>query len=158
KRPAEWLRAISQYRGTVSFAPSFAYDLCVRRVKPRDVEGIDLSCWRVAGCGGEPIHAQALVAFAEAFRAVGFLWTSFVPSYGPAEHVLAATLAPRGRPIRVAHVSTGAARGSAISSERAHDEQVTIVSCGPPLPGHRLRIVDEHGRSLPDGVVGEITL
>src|SRR5262249_49887174 len=79
-------------------------------------------------------------------------------SYGLAEHVLAATLAPRGRPIRVAHVSTGAARGSAISSERAHDEQVTIVSCGPPLPGHRLRIVDEHGRTLPDGVVGEITL
>ncbi|PWT86412.1 MAG: hypothetical protein C5B57_01135 [Blastocatellia bacterium] len=160
KRPAEWLRAISRYRGTVSFAPSFAYDLCVRRVKPRDLEGIDLSCWRVAGCGGEPIHAEALLAFAEAFRAVGFRETSFVPSYGLAEHVLAATLAPLGRPIRVAHVSTGdgATPNNGILPESGPGEQVMIVSCGPPLPGHRLRILDENGRSAPEEVIGEITL
>jgi fatty-acyl-CoA synthase len=160
KRPAEWLRAISRHRGTVSFAPSFAYDLCVRRVKPRDLEGIDLTCWRVAGCGGEPIHAQALAAFAEAFRVVGFRDTSFVPSYGLAEHVLAATLAPRGRPLRVAHLSAGdvAGRVAGISPENARAEQTTIVSCGPCLPGHRLRIVDENGRNLPDGAIGEIML
>ena len=60
KRPAEWLRAISRHRGTVSFAPNFAYDLAVRRVKDRDLEGLDLSSWRIAGCGAEPVHAPTL--------------------------------------------------------------------------------------------------
>src|ERR1700682_6472323 len=80
KRPVEWLRAISRYRGTVSFAPNFAYDLAVRRVKETDLEGLDLSCWRVAGCGAEPIHAPTLAAFAERFRPVGCRETSFLPS------------------------------------------------------------------------------
>ena len=137
RRPAEWLRAISRHRATVSFAPNFAYDLCVRRVKDLDLAGVDLSCWRVAGCGAEPIHAPTLAAFAERFRAFGFRETSFLPGYGLAEHVVAATFAPRGRPIR----TDGA-----------------LVSCGVPLPDHRLRIVDEHGRELPEREVGEITL
>ena len=100
KRPAEWLRAISRHRATVSFAPNFAYDLCVRRVKDADLAGVDLSCWRVAGCGAEPIHAPTLAAFADRFRAVGFRETSFLTGYGLAEHVVAATFAPRGRPLR----------------------------------------------------------
>jgi fatty-acyl-CoA synthase len=79
KRPAAWLRAISHYRSTVSFAPNFAYDLCVRRVKDRDLEGLDLSSWRIAGCGAEPIHAPTLAAFAEKFASVGFRPTSFLP-------------------------------------------------------------------------------
>ena len=77
KRPAEWLRAIARHRATVSFAPNFAYALCVRRVKDRDLEGLDLSCWRVAGCGGEPIHAPTLAAFAEKFAPVGFREPAF---------------------------------------------------------------------------------
>src|SRR4029077_7657447 len=79
KRPAEWLKAISRYRATVSFAPNFAYDLLVRRVKDRDLDGLDLSSWRVAGCGAEPIHAPTLKAFAERFAAVGFRASSFLP-------------------------------------------------------------------------------
>jgi len=100
KRPVEWLRAISRHAGTVSFAPNFAYDLCLRRVKDRDFEGLDLSGWRVAGCGAEPIHAGTLRAFAEKFAAVGFSDDSFVPSYGLAEHVVAASFSPRGRALR----------------------------------------------------------
>ena len=124
RRPAEWLRAISRHRATVSFAPNFAYDLCVRRVKDADLAGVDLSCWRVAGCGAEPIHAPTLAAFAERFAAFGFRETSFLPGYGLAEHVVAATFAPRGRTLR----TDGA-----------------LVSCGVPLPDHQLRIVDEAG-------------
>jgi acyl-CoA synthetase (AMP-forming)/AMP-acid ligase II len=97
RRPADWLRAISRYRGTVSFAPTFAYDLAVRRIKKHDLDGLDLSCWRVAGCGAEPIHAPTLVAFAKKFHSVGFRETSFLPCYGLAEHVLAATCSPLGR-------------------------------------------------------------
>jgi fatty-acyl-CoA synthase len=137
RRPAEWLRAISRHRATVSFAPNFAYDLCVRRVKDVDLAGVDLSCWRVAGCGAEPIHAPTLSAFAERFAAFGFRETAFLPGYGLAEHVVAATFAPRGRPIRT---------------------DSALVSCGVPFPDHRLRIVDDDGGELPERAVGEIML
>ena len=141
KRPVEWLRAISRQRATVSFAPNFGYDLCVRRVKESEMEGLDLSCWRVAGCGAEPIHAATLAAFADRFRHVGFRETSFLPSYGLAEHVLAATFAPRGRWVRTEPRSG-----------------VDLVSCGSPLPGHQLRIVAEDGGDLPERAIGEIAL
>jgi fatty-acyl-CoA synthase len=137
RRPADWLRTISRHRATVSFAPNFAYDLCVRRIKASDLAGVDLSCWRVAGCGAEPIHAPTLAAFAERFSAVGFRDTSFLPGYGLAEHVVAATFAPRDRSIRT---------------------DGTLVSCGVPLPGHRLRIVSEDGVEVPEREVGEILL
>jgi fatty-acyl-CoA synthase len=158
KRPATWLQAISRYRGSVSFAPNFAYDLCVRRVKARDLEGVDLSSWRVAGCGGEPIHAATLMAFAEKFRAAGFRESSFVPSYGLAEHVLAVTLAPCNRALRVEH-------RAALADTRADDgvplgdnQTLNVVSCGRPLPGHQVCIVDESGNELPERAIGEIAL
>jgi fatty-acyl-CoA synthase len=141
KRPVEWLRAISRHRATISFAPNFAYDLCVRRVKEPELEDLDLACWRVAGCGAEPVHAATLAAFAEKFRSAGFRETSFMPSYGLAEHVVAATLAPAGRGIRI--------------DRRAG---IDLVSCGPPLPGHRIRIVADDGREVAPGATGEIAL
>jgi fatty-acyl-CoA synthase len=141
KRPIEWLRAVSRHRATISFAPNFAYDLCVRRVKDGDLDDLDLSCWRVAGCGAEPIHAGTLAAFAAKFRAAGFADTSFAPSYGLAEHVLAATLAPPGRRIRTDRRSG-----------------VEVVSCGFPLSNHRVRIVDDEGREIAAGSMGEIAL
>jgi acyl-CoA synthetase (AMP-forming)/AMP-acid ligase II len=160
KRPVEWLRAISRYRATISFAPNFAYDLCVRRIKDCDVEGVDLSCWRVAGCGAEPIHAPTLAAFAEKFRPVGFRETSLLPSYGLAEHVLAATFPPRDRRPRVeqARADDLNERRVAIPPEGDDQPAATLVSCGLPLPGHQIRIVDERGRELSERHVGEITL
>src|SRR5204862_6324561 len=82
KRPTKWLEAISKYRGSISFAPNFAYDLCRRRVKPSQIAALDLSSWRVAGCGAEPIRPESLRAFAEHFASAGFRLSSFVPSYG----------------------------------------------------------------------------
>jgi acyl-CoA synthetase (AMP-forming)/AMP-acid ligase II len=160
KRPGTWLRAISRHHASVSFAPNFAYDLCVRRVSDRDLEGVDLSSWRVAGCGGEPIHAPTLSAFAERFRGAGFRETSFVPSYGLAEHVLAATLAPSNRIMRLEHLRADdiAERAVATPAEGTEAERVTVVSCGGPLPGHDIRIVDEHGRAVNERAIGEITL
>jgi fatty-acyl-CoA synthase len=67
KRPARWLEAISRYRGSISFGPNFAYALCVKRIKDSEVQDLDLSSWRVAGCGAEPIRAENLQAFAEKF-------------------------------------------------------------------------------------------
>ena len=160
RRPVEWLRAISRHRATISFAPNFAYALCVRRVKDRDLEGLDLSCWRVAGCGGEPIHAPTLTAFAEKFAPVGFRETSFLPSYGLAEHVLAATFAPRGRRPRVEKMPADDLTEwrPAVPDNGTAGSAAMLVSCGRPFPGHRLRIVDQHERELPERHVGEITL
>jgi fatty-acyl-CoA synthase len=119
KRPVEWLRAIGRFRGTVSFAPNFAYDLCVRRVKDRDLAGLDLSSWRIAGCGAEPIHPETLVAFADRFAPAGFRATSFLPSYGLAENVLAATFPPRDRQLRTERLSFARSPPSAWRGRRA---------------------------------------
>jgi fatty-acyl-CoA synthase len=160
KRPVEWLRAITRHRGTVSFAPNFAYDLCVRRIKDRDLEGLDLSSWRIAGCGAEPLHAGTLAAFATKFAPAGFRATSFVPSYGLAEHVLAATFASRSRLPRVEHVSTGdlTERRLAVPADPGTGGAIALVGCGSPLPGHQLRIVGEDGCAVPERHVGEILL
>jgi fatty-acyl-CoA synthase len=157
RRPAEWLRAITRHRATVSFAPNFAYDLCVRRVK--DLAGLDLSTWRIAGCGAEPIHPPTLAAFAEKFAPAGFRDTSFLPCYGLAEHVLAATFPPRGRRPRTEIVSADGLTGARIAVP--HDgtgPSVALVSCGSALPGHRLRIAGEDGRAVAERHVGEILL
>jgi len=157
KHPVEWLRAITRHRATVSFAPNFAYDLCLRRVA--ETTGLDLSSWRVAGCGAEPIHAATLAEFAAKFAAAGFRETSYVPCYGLAEHVLAATLSPRGRPPRVEHVSAEALASGRAAMEQAEDDRsVALVSCGPSLSGHQLRIVGDDGRVVAERQVGEIHL
>ncbi|HEY7288020.1 MAG TPA: fatty acyl-AMP ligase [Vicinamibacterales bacterium] len=159
RRPVEWLRALTRHRGTISFSPNFGYDLCVRRVKDRELDGLDLSAWRIAGCGAEPIHAQTLEAFAERFARSGFRRTSLFPSYGLAEHVLAASFSPRGR----------GARSEVVAEEGLEHERVarpacdgsagiTLVSCGRPFPGHEIRILNEDGQPLPERSIGEIVL
>jgi fatty-acyl-CoA synthase len=141
KRPLDWLRAISRHRGTISFSPTFGYELCARRVKDRDLADLDLSSWRVAGCGAEPIHAPTLTAFAGKFAACGFRSGSLLPSYGLAEHVVAATLAPLGRAPRVRRIGSD-----------------DLVGCGQALVDHKIRIVDENGEPVPHGGIGEIEL
>src|SRR5215467_14175727 len=160
KRPIEWLRALSKYKGTISFAPNFAYDLAVRRVKDADLAGLDLSSWRVAGCGAEPIHASTLSAFATKFQACGFRETSFQPSYGLAEIVLAATMSPPGRRLHVERLLADdvTVRRIATHANGSRAETVSVVACGTPLPGHGVRILDEDGRPLPERHIGEIVL
>lgn len=158
KRPTEWLKAIHRYRGTASFAPSFAYDLCLRRVKPADLAQLDLSCWKVAGCGAEPVRADTLEAFARAFAPAGFDSRAFLPCYGMAEHTLAITFAARGRQLQVDEISAEAlvVRRRASAPRRPHERALRIVNCGKPFPGHQVRIVDEDGRVLPERAIGEI--
>jgi acyl-CoA synthetase (AMP-forming)/AMP-acid ligase II len=159
KRPTAWLEAISAHRGTVSFAPTFAYDVCVRRIKPSQIDGLDLSSWRVAGCGAEPVRARTLRAFADRFRGAGFRVSSFMPSYGLAEHSLAVALSRRGLHSdvvdgkRLVRESRAIPAGDDVSASAS---AVELVACGQPLPDHEVRIVDDEERDLPERHVGRI--
>jgi len=158
KRPVAWLRAISRYRGTVSFAPNFAYEMCLRRVKDAELDGLDLSSWRVAGCGAEPIQAATLEAFAAKFARIGFHAASLIAAYGLAEHTLAVTLGPRGRGLRVDAVRASelvASRRAVPCSPDAPDAS-RLVGCGRPFPDHALKVVDDEGQPVGERIVGEI--
>ena len=91
KRPLNWLRNMSQYKGTHSQAPNFAYDLCTRRIKPKQIAELDLSFWEAAGNAAEPINPHVMAKFVETFSPCGFKWETFAPSYGLAENTLLAT-------------------------------------------------------------------
>jgi amino acid adenylation domain-containing protein len=136
QRPLRWLEAISRYRGTVSGGPNFAYELCLRKASPEALAGLDLSSWRVAFNGAEPVRASTLERFAEAFAPCGFRPEAFYPCYGLAEATL---------------FVTGGEPGSLPRIEGSR------VSCGRAWMGQRLAIADpETGTELPPGVEGEI--
>ncbi|HKI01815.1 MAG TPA: fatty acyl-AMP ligase [Thermoanaerobaculia bacterium] len=153
-RPALWLRAISRYRATISPAPNFAYSLCVTRVADAEMEGMDLSCWRTALNGAESVAPSVLRAFCDRFARWGFRPEALTPVYGLSEAALAVTFSDLDRPFRGRRFDReGLSRdGAARESEDGRE----IVSVGRPVPGFRLRIVDEAGNDLPEGRVGRV--
>ncbi|GAA5178396.1 AMP-binding protein [Niveibacterium umoris] len=156
-RPQRWLEAISRYRGTLSAAPNFAYDLCVRKIPDADLPGLDLSCWRYAFNGAEPVSAATLDAFATRFAAAGFRRASLAPVYGLAECSVGLAFPPAGRGPRVDRVRAGrfAAEGVAEPAQ-AGDDALQIPACGRPLPDHEVRVVDVDGHELPERRVGRL--
>jgi fatty-acyl-CoA synthase len=155
RRPLLWLDLISRHGGTVSYSPTFGYDLCARR---GDAAGeLDLSRWRIAGVGGDMVRAGPLEAFAERFAAAGFRRTAFVASYGMAEATLALTMAPldQGLQADLVDVDRMERDGEVVSGEGA-ERRRSFVRCGPILPGHELEVRDEAGAVLPEGRVGRI--
>jgi amino acid adenylation domain-containing protein len=141
RRPAAWVEAVAKYRVSTSGAPNFAYALVAEEIERRGLPGpgVDLSCWRVAYCGAEPVRAQALRRFADCLSPLGFSAESFVPCYGLAEATLLVTCAPIGRRV-VTHEAPGSA---------------SVVSCGP-AQGCNLAVVDPARRRCPAGQEGEI--
>ncbi len=157
RSPRLWLDKIHQHRGTITYAPSFAYALVAKRLKEKDVEGLDLSCLRVAGCGAEPIRARALRDFAARLAPARFDPRSFVPSYGMAEATLAITFAPLGGGLRTDEVDPSMlTKGEATRAPGPDAAYQEIVDCGVPFPAHELAIVDESGQRLGERRVGQI--
>lgn len=155
--PRIWLKAIDKYRGTITYAPNFAFAQVVKRLRDSDLENLDLSCVRIAGCGAEPIQASTLRSFAERLSPTGFRAEAFLPSYGMAESTLAISLHQPGTPFRTEWVNTEDLKlGQAIPALEANGNAREIVSCGLPLPDHQLAIVNEDGQMLPEREVGEI--
>ncbi len=155
QRPARWLEAISRYRATTSGGPSFAYDLCVRKVPEPDRAGLDLSSWEVAFNGAEPVRAETLERFAADFGSVGFQRRAFYPCYGLAEATLFVTGGdPAAEPV-LAEVDRAALEQGRVS--RPQGVVRRLVGCGRPAAGLEVVIADpESGRRLPADQVGEI--
>src|SRR5436305_2698891 len=153
-RPALWLRTLSRYRATISPAPNFAYSLCVSRVSDAEMEGVDLSGWRTALNGAEPVAPSVLRAFCDRFARWGFRREALTPVYGLSEAALAVTFSDLGRPFRGRRFDRESLSHDRAARETADGRE--IVSVGRPVPGFRLRIVDEAGRDLPAGKVGRV--
>ena len=157
ERPLRWLQAITRLRATISGGPDFAFRLCVDRVKATQLAGLDLSCWRVAFSGAEPIRSDTLRAFARHFEPAGFDADALFPCYGLAEATLFVSGAARGEGAAIgsfhpASVARGSPRACAPSPE-AHE----LVACGTPAVEHIVAIVDAASlQDLPDDTVGEI--
>ncbi len=153
-RPAIWLQALSRWKGTISPAPNFAYALCVERIRDEELAGLDLSHWRVALDGAEPVTPGVLDRFVERFAAAGLRPEALTPVYGLAEAALAVTFSSLRERFRVTRFDREALIARGIG--RLDDDGLPLVSLGPPLPGFELRIVDAAGHGLGPGRLGRV--
>jgi fatty-acyl-CoA synthase len=153
KEPEVWVRTLSEDRGTISFAPNFGYALTARRTTSTD--GLDLSAMRVLGCGAEPIQPDAIHSFFERFRETGLKRSAFLACYGLAETTLAVTFAAMEDELKVDHLESEATDDDTSGVHRL-EHRIPVVSCGRPLPRHRVSILGESGEPLPERRVGEV--
>jgi acyl carrier protein len=155
-RPERWLQAFHKHRGTIAAAPNFAYELCVRKIADRDIQGVDLSSWRAALNGAEPVNPETLERFAQRFASYGFRREAQLPVYGLAEAALAVTVPPLNRGPLVDRIEreTFTAQGRAIPAAREDETAIAFVSSGKALPRHEVRIVGERGNEVPERTEG----
>ncbi|MEZ5920614.1 MAG: fatty acyl-AMP ligase [Parvularculaceae bacterium] len=160
RRPLLWLRIITENKATITYSPSFGYELSARRASKAEDGALDLSTIRVAGIGGDMVRPEALNLFAEAFAPVGFRANAFRPSYGMAEATLAVSFTQCSTPVAVDYVDmrhynrSGVAQpASAVTSP---EHRRGFVLCGKALPDHELDVRGENGETLADRKVGRI--
>ncbi len=159
RRPALWLRLMSENRSTVSYSPSFGYDLAARRINGEAVT-LDLSNWRAAGIGGDMVRADVLKQFGDTLSIAGFNYNAFMPSYGMAESTLAVSFSDVSQPIRIDTIDklTFKLSGRAVPALETQDKDAvrSFVVCGKPLPGHEMVVRDDMGSVLRDREIGHI--
>ena len=158
RRPLAWLDMISRNPGTsVSYSPTFGYDICARRISSQThvSERFDLSRWRVAGNGADMIRPDVMQGFVDAFAPAGFKAAAFLPSYGLAEATLAVTLMPPGEGIRVELVEEERLSGSPRDLSRPARYRA-IVNCGLPVRGMEVVIRGEHGEPVAHHHIGKV--
>lgn len=173
-RPVSWLKAMHHFKATYSVAPTFAYTIAHKKIHDRELEGIDLSSWRLAFIGAEPIDSETAKGFIQKFAKYKFKSSAFYPVYGMAEATLALAFPPCGRDpqydtidrkkiaeekraISVPHPATPPHSLSPSVTLSLQPEAITFVSVGQVLPDHTLRIIDpETCLDLPERCIGEI--
>jgi len=161
RRPLSWLTLISRNpHNTLSYSPTFGYDICARRISPSIpvAERYDLSRWRVAGNGADMIRPEVMQAFVDTFAPAGFKASAFLPSYGLAEATLAVTIMPVGEGIQCDLIDERTLSGA--TEPRAEHRLPTryraIVNCGKAVPGLTIEVRDENGKLLPDRKIGRV--
>jgi fatty-acyl-CoA synthase len=157
-RPERWLWAIHQRRATLSGAPNFAFELCVRRIPDGALEGLDLSSWRAAMNGAEPVSPGTVERFTRRFGRHGFRPEALMPAYGLAENSVALALPPMGTGTRFDRVAREPFQreGRAVPAGEDDTSVLSFVNAGRPLPRHEVRIIDDEGRDVDERVVGRL--
>jgi fatty-acyl-CoA synthase len=158
RRPLLWLELISRNKATISYSPTFGYELCARRVKPEQVAELDLSSWRVAGLGAEMIRADSMREFSRTFAPAGFNPKAFLSSYGLAECTLAVSFMPIDSGIEVDLVDESllSLEHRAVPATDQTAKVREVVNCGIPMPEYDLDIRDENGDTVGERSVGKI--
>ena len=158
RRPLAWLDLISRHKGTtLSYSPTFGYDICARRIssQTKASDRFDLSRWRVAGNGADMIRPDVMQSFVDAFADAGFQANAFLPSYGLAEATLAVSIMPPGEGIRVELVAETDLSGGATRKDRPQRFRA-IVNCGKPVRDMTVQIREEDGTPLPERAIGKL--
>ena len=158
RRPLAWLDLISRNPGTtLSYSPTFGYDICARRIssQTRASERFDLSRWRVAGNGADMIRPDVMQSFVDAFDDAGFKASAFLPSYGLAEATLAVTIMPPGEGLIVELVDEGELSGDPQSADKPQRFRA-IVNCGKPCRDMAVEIRDSDGATMPERAIGKV--
>jgi acyl-CoA synthetase (AMP-forming)/AMP-acid ligase II len=155
-RPARWLEAISQHRCTLSPAPAFAFPYAAHRIRDAELQGLDLSSWRIAYCGAEPIHPRAVERFTQRFAPVGFSAGTIFPCYGLAETTLAVTFGPPGRGVREVAVSRRRLAQGEVAPPEGEADRLDLVKNGRTLPELALEVRDDAGRPVAPGRTGAV--
>jgi fatty-acyl-CoA synthase len=170
--PARWLQAFHHYRGTIGAAPNFAYELAAAKISDDQIQDLDLSTWRAALNGAEPVLPATLDRFVARFAKCGFRRETLLPVYGLAEASLAVTIPPVGRGPRVdrldraafaqegravpLHAPPEATGGNSPRPSNEDPDVISFVSVGPPVPDHEVRIANDQGEDVADGVEGQL--
>jgi len=151
-RPSSWLRAIHRHRGTISGGPNFSYELCIRRISEQEMEGIDLSSWRFAFNGAEPVSPETIFSFESKFSKWGLRKNAISPVYGLAECTVGLSFTTPGEPWRMDTLDreTFTTTGEAVDAGPQDPAPLKIVGCGNVIAGHDVRVVDGAGLELPD--------
>jgi fatty-acyl-CoA synthase len=159
RRPLAWLDMISRNPATsVSYSPTFGYDICARRMSSQinGSDRFDLSRWRIAGNGADMIRPDVMQAFVDEFADAGFRASAFCPSYGLAEATLAVSLMPPGEGIRLELVEESELSGGGADPEDRPCRYRAVVNCGKPVTGMEIEIRDDQGNPLPDRGIGKV--
>ncbi|KRC82656.1 fatty acyl-AMP ligase [Sphingomonas sp. Root241] len=159
RRPLAWLDLISRNQGTtLSYSPTFGYDICARRMssQTKASDRFDLSRWRVAGNGADMIRPDVMQSFVDAFADAGFKASAFLPSYGLAEATLAVSIMPPGEGIVVELVEETQLSGGDVAREDRPQRFRAIVNCGKPVKDMEVQIREEDGTPLPEKAIGKV--
>ncbi|MBV9189842.1 MAG: AMP-binding protein, partial [Betaproteobacteria bacterium] len=157
-RPSQWLRAIHRHRGTISGGPNFSYELCLRRIPDHELEGLDLSSWRFAFNGAEPVSPETMIQFEQRFGKYGFGRNVMSPVYGLAEASVGLAFTPPGERWHVDSLDRErfSTSGEAVDASPSDPAPLKVVACGNVIPDHDLRVVDGAGLELPDRSEGQL--